>query len=290
MALSTALTFAFVAGEALAGYYSHSLALLSDAGHNFSDAAALLLSWYAVREAKRPAGAERTFGSHRVGILVALANAATLIAIALFIFWEALRRLHSPEPVESAPMIAVAIVAVLLNGLISLWLRGGAQHDLNVKSAYMHMLGDMVSAAGVIVAGIVVMLTGSPLADPIVSVLIGGFILWSSWGILGEATNILLEASPAGLNMASLEQSVKEVPGVLGIHDLHVWTIGSGLLACSCHIVVEEQSVRAGQSIIRSVGHLLKSSYKIAHTTVQVEVECCEPDEVYCKIAPIHEH
>jgi cobalt-zinc-cadmium efflux system protein len=180
LGLSIALTVAFVIGEAVAGYFAHSLALMSDAGHNFSDALALVLSWYGVRAARRPATAERTFGSHRVGILAALANALTLVAIGAVIIWEAIRRLLDPQPVRSGPMIWVAPVAVVLNGVISLWLRGAAKSDLNIRSAYLHMLGDAVSALGVVVAGIIVAFTGSTLADPVVSILIGGAIIWSS--------------------------------------------------------------------------------------------------------------
>src|SRR5262249_29692016 len=154
------------------------------------------------------------------------------------IFWEAAQRLRAPEPVASGPMIAVALAAVLLNGVISAWLHGDAQRDLNVRSAYLHMLGDAVSALGVVAAGVVVALTGSALADPLVSLLIGVLILWSSWGILTESVNVLLEAAPPGLDMAALERGIREAPGVRGVHDLHVWTVASGIVACSCHVVV----------------------------------------------------
>src|SRR5262249_41272957 len=159
---------------------------LSDAGHNFADALALALTWYAARAARRPADARRTFGSHRVGILAALANAVSLVVLALVIFWEAAQRLRAPEPVRSGPMIGVALAGVVLNGVISLWLRHEARHDLNVRSAYLHMLGDAASALGVVAAGVVVAWTGADVADPLVSFLIGGLILWSSWGVLAE--------------------------------------------------------------------------------------------------------
>jgi cobalt-zinc-cadmium efflux system protein len=166
LVLSVALTLAFVVGEGLAGHFANSLALLSDAGHNFADALTLLFSWYALWMARKPADAKRTFGYHRVGILAALANAVSLVIIALVIFWEAVQRLRFPESVQSGLMIGVAAVAVLLNGVISLWLRGDARHDLNVRSAYLHMLGDAISALGVVVAGIVVALSESAIADP----------------------------------------------------------------------------------------------------------------------------
>jgi cobalt-zinc-cadmium efflux system protein len=280
--LSVVLTLAFVLGEAVAGALSHSLALLSDAGHNFADALALLLCWYAHWIAQRPSDASRTFGLHRVGILTALVNAVSLVVIALLIFWEAVQRLRIPEPVQSGPMIGVALVAILLNTMISLWLRGEARHDLNVRSAYLHMAGDAVSALGVVVAGIVVAVTGSPIADPAVSLLIGALILWSSWGILTEAVNVLLEAAPASLDMAALEGTITGVSGVLNVHDLHVWTVASGIVACSCHLLVAEQSVRSGQQVLRAVAELLEHRFGITHTTVQIEVEGCEPNDMYC--------
>jgi cobalt-zinc-cadmium efflux system protein len=296
LGLSVALTLIFVVGEAAAGYLSHSLALVSDAGHNLADALALIFSWYAIRIARRPACAVRTYGSHRVGILAALVNALSLVAIALLIFWEAAARLRHPEPVHSGPMIGVALVAVLLNTLISVWLHRDAAHDLNVRSAYLHMVGDAASACGVVVAGVIVLLTGSPLADPVVSLLIGGLILWSSWGILSEALNVLLENAPAGLDMAALQRSIEGVPGVLNVHDLHVWTVASGIIACSCHILVAEQSVRSGQQVLRGVADLLRRDFHISHTTVQIEVEGCDPNDMYCTLRALrptscgHEH
>ncbi|HEV3163678.1 MAG TPA: cation diffusion facilitator family transporter [Isosphaeraceae bacterium] len=284
LALAMGLTIGFVVIEAVAGSFAHSLALLSDAGHNLADALALGLSWYAVRAARRPADSRRTFGHHRVGILAALVNATTLVGMAVLIFWEALRRLHSPEPVAGGLMIAVAAVAIVLNVVISVWLHRDARHDLNIRSAYLHMLGDAISAAGVVVAGIVVARTGAAVADPIVSLLIGTLILWSSWGILTESVDVLLENVPRGLDMAELEQSIKEVHGVLNVHDLHVWTVASGIIAGSCHVVVAEQSVRDGQQVLRSVADSLRHRFGITHTTIQLEVEGCEPDELYCTL------
>ena len=280
--LSIAVTAAFVVGEAIAGYFAHSLALLSDAGHNFSDALALAFSWYGIWMAQKPSTAKRTFGHHRVGILAALVNSVSLVVIALLIFWEAISRLRHPEPVRSTPMIIVALVAVLMNTLISLWLRSAARRDLNVRSAYLHMLGDAVSAAGVVAAGVVVAFTGASIADPLVSILIALLILWSSWTILKESVNVLLEAIPEGLNMESVEQAITGVAGVEAVHDLHVWTVGSGIIACSCHITVEEQSVRSGQNVLRAVAEELERDFGITHTTIQVEAEGCEENDMYC--------
>ncbi len=289
LALSILITLIFVLAEAITGYLSQSLALMSDAGHNFADALALIFSWYGIWIALKPSTAQRTFGYHRVGILAALVNSAALIVIALLIFWEAMDRLRHPEPVHSTPMIIVALIAILMNTVISLWLRGGAKKDLNVRSAYMHMLGDAISAAGVVLAGVVVAFTGASIADPLVAVLIGVLILWSSWGILKESLNVLLEAIPRGMNMAEVEQTIAGVHGVLEVHDLHVWTVGSGMVCCSCHVMVNEQSVRSGENVLRAVTEELQHHFGIAHTTIQVEVEGCEPNDMYC-VKRVAEH
>src|SRR2546425_2580734 len=233
LVLSIFLTLAFLAGEAITGYFAHSLSLLSDAGHNFADALALILSWYGIRIARRPSTAQRTFGYHRVGILAALVNAVSLVVVALLIFWEAIDRFRHPQPVQSTPMILVALIAVVMNSAISLWLKGAAKHDLNVRSAYLHMVGDAVSAAGVVAAGIVIGLTGAYIADATVSILIGMLILWSSWGILKESVNVLLEGIPKGVDMVKVEETIGSVHGVLAVHDLHVWTVGAGMICCS---------------------------------------------------------
>ncbi|HEY1376013.1 MAG TPA: cation diffusion facilitator family transporter [Gemmataceae bacterium] len=287
---SIILTLAFVAGEAVAGYASNSLALLSDAGHNFADALALILSWYAVRVGRWPADARRTFGYHRVGVLVALANAVSLVVIALLIFWEAVQRFRSPEPVQSGWMIGVAAGAIVLNALITVWLRGEAKHDLNIRSAYLHMLGDALSAAGVVAAGVLIALTGRVVFDPAVSLLIGGFILWSSWGILSESVNVLLEAVPKGLDVDEVVQAIRRVPGVRDVHHLHVWTISPGMPACSCHVIVGEQSARDGQRVQQSAAELLREQFHIAHTTIQVEVDGCDAGAADCAMRPLADH
>ena len=290
LALSIVITLLFVLAEAITGYFSRSLALFSDAGHNFADALALVFSWYGIWMAQKPSTAKRTFGHHRVGILTALVNSVSLVVIALLIFWEAISRLRHPEPVRSTPMIVVALVAVLMNTLISLWLRSAARRDLNVRSAYLHMLGDAVSAAGVVAAGVVVAFTGASIADPLVSILIGVLILWSSWTILKESVNVLLEAIPEGLNMEAVEQAISGVAGVEAVHDLHVWTVGSGIIACSCHITVEEQSVRSGQNVLRAVAEELEHDFGITHTTIQVEAEGCEENDMYCLLKIAEQH
>jgi cobalt-zinc-cadmium efflux system protein len=284
MGLAVVLTVSFVAAETVAGWLGHSVALFSDAGHNMADAMALGFSWYALKIAGRPSCPSRTFGYHRVGILAALVNAVSLVVIALLIAWEAVNRILHPAPVQGPIMIGVAAAAVVINLIIALWLHHGAQHDLNVRSAYIHMMGDAASSCAVVVAGIIVTLTHNSVADPIVSIVIAALILWSSWGILKESVNILLEGSPVGLDMAAVEKAIEGVSGVLDVHDLHVWTVGPGVVACSCHILVAEQAISSGQQVLRAVVGELDERFHINHTTVQVEVEGCEADDMYCKI------
>lgn len=284
MGAAVALTVLFVAAEAVAGWLGHSVALFSDAGHNLADAMALAFSWYALRIARRPSSSTRTFGYHRVGILAALVNAVSLVLIALWIAWEAAQRVIHPRPVHGAMMIGVAAAAVGINALIAVWLQHGADDDLNVRSAYLHMLGDAASACAVIAAGVIVAVTGNPLADPVVSFIIAGLILWSSWGILAESINVLLEATPAGLDMSAVNQAIAHVPGVRDVHDLHVWTVGPGVVACSCHVVVAEQTISSGQQVLRAVVAELDRRFRINHTTVQVEVQGCAANDLYCTI------
>jgi cobalt-zinc-cadmium efflux system protein len=278
------LTSAFVVGEAIAAYFAHSLALFSDACHNFADAAALAFSWYAVWIAQKPAHTGMTYGYHRVGILAALVNAVSLVLIALLIFWEAVERWRNPAPVMGWLMIWAAAAAIAVNATIGLWLHAGAAHDLNIRSAYLHMVGDALSAVGVLLAGVAVVVSDTHLADPIASFVIGGLIFWSSWGVLKESVHVLLEGTPVGLDMSKVETAISSVPGVLNVHDLHVWTVGPGVIACSCHVLVAEQTIREGQQILKSVVDELGHHFGISHTTVQVEVEGHHADEMYCTL------
>ncbi len=282
--LSLTLTLAFVCLEALAGWRSGSLALLSDAGHNFTDALALGLSWYAIWIARKPATSTRTFGYHRVGILTALFNALTLIVIAAFIFFEAWQLFAHPHAVSSKPMMLIAALAFVLNTSIALGLRGEAAHSVNVRGAFIHMAGDALSSLGVLAAGAVIYFTGWTLADPLVSVLIGGFIIYSSWGIVRETVNVLLEGTPSGLNLNALAQSVRATPGVVDLHDLHVWTVGDGMNALSCHLRVREPETAQAAQVVQSVKTLLAAEYNVQHSTIETECgEGCHCPELFCR-------
>ena len=282
MAAAVTLTLAFVVVEGIAGWLAHSLALVSDAGHNLADAAALGFSWYALSISNRPSHEGMTFGYHRVGVFAALANAVSLVLIAIFIAWEGIARIREPQPADGRLMIAVAAAAIVINLAVGLWLQKGSKDDLNIRSAYLHMMGDALSAFGVVIAGVLVATLGLALADPIVSLLIAVLILYSSYGVLRESATVLLEGTPAGMDMPAVIAAIKGVGGVLDVHDLHVWMVGPGVVACSCHILVAEQSVREGQQVLRAVVHDIEHRFNITHTTVQVEVEGCDANDMYC--------
>jgi cobalt-zinc-cadmium efflux system protein len=215
-------------------------------------------------------------------VLAALANAVSLVVIALLIGWEAIDRIRHPALANGPLMIGVAGVAIVVNIVIGLWLHEDSKDDINIRSAYLHQIGDAASAFGVVIAGAIVATTGQSLADPIVSLLIAGLILFSSYGVLSESATVLLEGTPAGTDMPAVIAAIKGVGGVLDVHDLHVWMVGPGVVACSCHIIVAEQSVREGQQVLRAVVDELKRRFHITHTTVQVEVEGCEDNDMYC--------
>ena len=282
MGIAVTLTLAFVLVEAVCGWFAHSLALLSDAGHNLTDAAALGFSWYALWMANKPSHQGMTFGYHRVGVLAALCNAVSLLVIAVFIAWEAIVRIRQPEAADGTVMIGVAAAAVVLNLLIGIWLHKGAKNDINIRSAYLHMLGDAVSAFGVVIAGVLVAMTGASWADPVVSLLIAALIFYSSFGVLRESATVLLEGTPEGMDMPAVIAAIKSVAGVLEVHDLHVWMVGPGVVACSCHIVVAEQSILEGQQVLRAVVQNIHQRFHINHTTVQVEAEGCDANDMYC--------
>lgn len=272
--ISLAVTIGFVAFEGLAGWMSHSLALMSDAGHNASDALALGLAAYAIWIAKKPSDERKTYGYHRVAILTALFNAMSLILIAVVIFVEAGELFRKPQPVVPSLMIWVAAVSVVMNTLIAWALSGGAKESLNMKAAYIHMVGDAASAVAVIVAGIVVKMTGWVYADPLVSALIGVFIIYTAWGITKEAGNILLESAPKDLDVEKMVLAMEACPCVLHVHDVHVWTVSDGMHYLSCHVELpEETSMTEASQVVLGLNELLAHDFDIAHATIQTEVE-----------------
>jgi cobalt-zinc-cadmium efflux system protein len=259
----------------IAGIRAHSLALLSEAGHNVSDFLALLLSWAAAYIQERPPSTTKTFGYHRTGVLAAFINASTLVLIALFIFYEAVERLYNPVAVKPGLMMAVAGVGVLLNGGIT-WLLMRTHSDLNIRSVLIHEIGDTLATLAVILGGIGISLTGKSFIDPALSILIGGMILWSSFGIIRESLNILLEGTPRGVQLEAVEATLRAVPGVNNVHDLHIWSIGSETHALSCHIAIADIPPSESEAIMRQVRQILADTFHIRHTTIQFEHVVCE--------------
>jgi cobalt-zinc-cadmium efflux system protein len=268
------VTLAYILLLVIAGLRAHSLALLSEAGHNLSDFLALLLSLFAVYLESRPPSSTKTYGYHRAGVLVALLNALSLVVVAFFIFYEAFRRIQSPEQVHAGLMIWVAAAGVVMNGVIALLLyRAG--RDVNVRSAFLHEVGDTVSTAAVIAGGWAILATGQYWIDSALSFGIGTLILWSGFGIVRETLNILLEGTPRGLRLASVEAEIRAIDGVNDVHDLHVWSIGSETRALSCHIAIADIPPSVSERILRDVKECLREKFSILHTTIQFEhVEC----------------
>jgi len=288
LALSLILTAAFVIIEIMAGIFGNSLALLTDAAHNFTDVIALGLSWYAVKLATQPAHAGKTFGYHRVGILVALVNSTTLILIALGIFYEAWQRFLSPPEVDSTILIGVGALAFFIN-LGTAWLvKSGSEHDLNLRSTFLHLMGDVLSTLGAVIAGIIIAFTNWNWLDPLVSVLIGVFILWNAWSILRQSIHILLESTPESIDMDSMVESLLKVDGVRGVHDLHVWSINESLRVLSAHIITDDISISAGASIQQDLNDVLAHKYNIQHATLQLECEGCHGNILFCNISEHH--
>jgi len=284
LTLSLVLTLAFVFVEATAGVVGNSLALLTDAAHNFTDVIALGLSWYAIRLTSQPANSRKTYGYHRAGILVALLNSTTLVVISLGIFYEAYRRFTNPPEVKSGILIVVGLIAVVINVVTALLVKKGSEHDLNIRSAFLHLMGDVLSTIGAVIAGVIIYFTGANWLDPFVSVLIGFLILYNAWGILRDAVNILLEATPRDVDTSKLVHDVMQVKGVLGVHDLHVWSLTQNLRTMSAHVLTDDLPISEGADIQRQINEVVYNRYNIAHATLQLECVGCLPDSLYCDL------
>jgi cobalt-zinc-cadmium efflux system protein len=265
------LSGAYMVAEAIGGLITNSLALLADAGHMLSDVAALGLSLFALWVAGRPPTAQRTYGYYRAEILAALANGVGLVLIAIYVFIEASHRLGTRYEVRGPLMMEIAIGGLLVN-LISLWLlRGGTGENLNVRGAWLHVLGDALGSVGAIAAGALILAFGWNWADPVASVLIALLVLYSAWSLVREAVAVLLEGAPGHIDVDELHDSIMASEGVLAVHDLHVWTIASGLVALSCHVVAGDGTSR--RALLESLNGLLEHRYGIHHTTIQIEPE-----------------
>jgi cobalt-zinc-cadmium efflux system protein len=286
-------TVLFVVLEVYAGIRAHSLALISDAGHNATDALALLLASFAYFLQARGADERKTYGYHRAGVLAAFFNALVLVLLSLWIFWESYQRLLRPEPVAGNWMMWVAAGGLVLNGGIMWGLRDAHAHDINVRSAFVHMLGDLLGAAAILIGGAVIGWTGWLWIDPVLSILIAALIIWTAWDIIQESLNILLEGLPRGLELGAVQAAMCCVEGVLDVHDLHIWSIGSSSHALSCHVLIDDVPPSASNCILHEINHVLLDKFHICHTTVQFEHVNCSVSEAGCVIpvdAETHQH
>ncbi|MHB0870603.1 MAG: cation diffusion facilitator family transporter [Chloroflexota bacterium] len=273
--LAFLITASILIAETVGGLLSNSLALLSDAGHVFTDALALGLAWFASVQALRPATPQRTYGFHRAGILAALANAITLLAVSLFITWEAIQRLQSPEPVDTGIMLAVALLGMAANLYVAFSLHKEHGENLNVRSALLHVIGDILASAAVIAGGVVIYFTGWYFVDPLLSVLIALIIVGGAWSVVLETINILMEGAPSGINLDKVLQDVRATPGVVDAHDIHVWSLASGIHAMSGHVVIEDRAVSESAMILEMISQTLDQKYGINHSTIQFEHRKC---------------
>src|SRR5215471_14872750 len=289
--ISLVITLVYIVLLVIAGIRAHSLALLSEAGHNLSDFFALLLSWGAVYLSGRSPNARKTFGYSRAGVLAAFVNGLTLVLVSFYIWYEAFRRLLNPGEVHAELMIWVAAAGVIMNGGIALLLMRG-KRDINMRSAILHEIGDTLSTAAVIVGGVAIAFTGQRWIDPALSVGIGVMILWSSIGIIRESLNILLEGTPRGMNLTSIENAIRGVPGVCSVHDLYVWSIGSDTHSLSCHVGIEDMPASESAVILTQIRQELNEHFHIHHTTIQFELNACEViDGCVIPVSPgQHEH
>jgi cobalt-zinc-cadmium efflux system protein len=280
--LSMVLTGLIFAAELVGGLLTRSLALLSDAAHVFLDVFALALSYVAIRLASLPPNDRHTYGYHRLRVLAALANGATLLLVAFEIFREAVKRFSTPEPILAGPMLVVAVIGLVVNLVVAFVLRGHDHEDLNVRSAFLHVLGDALASVGVIVAGVVIVLTGWTVVDPLISIVIGIIILVGSGNVLRKAIHILVEGVPRGLTASQVTEAMDDVPGVSQVHDLHVWTVSPGYVALSAHVVLNDQSLSEAQSIMEDLKAALSERFDIEHTTIQFECQSCAGGTIIC--------
>jgi cobalt-zinc-cadmium efflux system protein len=270
------------------GIISHSLALLSDAGHILTDIFALGLAWFAVEQAKRPSDLRRSYGYHRVSILAAQINAGILLVIVVAIGYEALRRLASPQPVQGAIVIAAALVAIAVNVAVTLSLREHGSRNLNLRAAVLHVAGDLAGSVGVVVAGAVILLTGWLPIDPLLSLGIAVLIAIGAWRIVRETVNLLMEGTPAGIDITAVTGEIDGTAHVTQSHDLHVWALSSEEIALSCHVVIDDCSLGDAEHIVRGLEQRLCDRFAIGHTTIQIE--SCHPCGEIHHDAGAHNH
>jgi cobalt-zinc-cadmium efflux system protein len=282
LTVATVANLLVVVAEIGVGVFAGSLALLGDALHNLTDSVALIITLVAVRLELRDPTGQKSFGYQRAGILAAFINAGLLVAFTLFIFREAWERLQEPHAIQPAFMLVTASIALMVNLGTAISIRAESREDVNIRGAFVHMIGDAVSSAGIIVAALLIRLTGNSAWDAVVSILIGVLILWSSYGVLRESVNLLLEGTPSGINPDDVLRALGEVDGIQGVHHLHIWALGPSSPALSAHVMVGDVPVKTTASILDEINRRLSEEFRIVHTTVQFEFAACAEGDPYC--------
>ncbi len=279
---SITLTSLILVAEVAGGIWTHSLALLSDSAHVFMDIFALALSYFALRISARPSDDRHSFGYHRVEVLAALINGLSLLAIAIGIFYEAVKRWQSPTQIRSIEMLIIAVIGLVVNVVVALILGGhdhehehGKRKDLNIYSAFLHVLGDAISSLGVIIAAVIISFTNAVWLDPLVSILIGAILLVSAYRVLRSSLHILVEGVPEGMSVEKIKTEITGLSSIQDVHDLHIWNLCSGAVSLSAHIVLKEDPVDDNEQVIKNINQILKKNYDIDHTTLQIEKEPC---------------
>ena len=282
LTFATIANFMVVLAEISVGLYAGSLALIGDALHNLTDVAALAIALVAVRLERRMPTTAKSFGYQRAGILAAFINGAMLVTFTIFIFREAWERMQHPHAVHIPLMLITAVVALIVNGGTALSLKHESEDDVNVRGAFLHMVGDAISSAGIIVAALLIRATGNTRWDAIVTMFIGVLILWSSWGVLKESVNLLLEGTPAGIDPEDVTRSLGGIEGIHGVHHVHIWALGPSNPALSAHLMVGDVPVKSTAGLLDEVNAMLEHEYRIVHTTLQLEFAECATDDPFC--------
>ncbi|MFC1865847.1 cation diffusion facilitator family transporter [Chloroflexota bacterium] len=270
--------------EVSGGLIANSLALLADAGHVLADIVALSLSWYALKQAERPASHSMTFGYHRIGVLIAIVNALSIFAIAVIVFFEAFRRLQEPPDVNSPVMLVVAAIGLGVNLFVASWLREEQKGNLNIRSAFWHALGDALASIGVIIGGFIILFTDIFIIDPIVSIVIGVIIVLAAWGIFRDGLRVLMEATPKDIDIKKLVGNLNRIAGVNDVHDIHVWSVSPEKHMMSCHVLIDNLRISEADAIRSKIEKVLNEQFNIEHATLQMEFRQCSNNDILCKI------
>ncbi len=287
--LALGLNAIIIAAEFVGGVWLNSIGLMGDAGHNLIDQGSLFLALYAHVLTARPATEERTFGYHRAGIIAAFLNSFILLLTAIGIAIVGVKRLLEPVPVDGSWVMAIAAVSFLSNLGIALLLQHGAKDDLNIRSAFWHMLGDAWVSLGVIISGGAIMLTGWTVLDPLVSLLVVGAILHGAWPLFKESLEVLLDSTPPGISASHVAATIEAIPGVKNVHDLHIWAVEPRLMMLTCHVLVDGNDEALTNVLLRSIRDRIASDFGIHHMTIQMETACCHPEAVHCDLRKLAE-